>query len=73
LARNLVNPCLGHEPKARVIIGKIATCQTCPNKIITFHSNIINEGGFVMGFNGESKRKNLKNKAKRYIGQVVRG
>jgi hypothetical protein len=40
--------------------GKNATCEACLNKIATFHSNTISEGGLVVGYDGQSKRRDLK-------------
>jgi hypothetical protein len=44
----------------------------CICRIATFHLNIISEKGFVVGSNGQSKRKDLKNRGKRHIGQGTR-
>jgi hypothetical protein len=52
--------------------GGNATCWACPNKIVTFHSNTISEGKFVVGFNGKLERRNLKSKRKRHIDQGTR-
>jgi len=46
--------------------------RACIYKIATFHLNIISEKGFVVGSNDQSKRKDLKNKGKRHIGQGTR-
>jgi hypothetical protein len=51
---------------------KNAVCWPCPNKIATFHLSIINEGGFGVGSDGQSKRKDLKNRGKKHIGQGVK-
>jgi hypothetical protein len=53
--------------------GENATCWACFNKIVTFHSSTISEGGFVVGFDGHSERRNLNNRGKKHIGQGHKG
>jgi hypothetical protein len=52
--------------------GKNIAYWPCPNKIATFHSCIRSEGGFQVGYDGQSERRDLKNLMKKHIGQGVR-